>query len=255
MTRPEPDPRVPASREPLRVLIVEDEIELATRWANALGILRPDARIAGSLAQARSVLQEWQWLDGVLLDLGLPDGKGTELLEDLRAFEPAPGVAVVTGLATPNRLRIQLHPVPVLNKPLTDEDLSLLAETVLGRFNPIQRALLELGRIRGLSARKRQLLLCAVRGLSHEQAARELGCSVGTIKTQWGRLFEQLDLRRDDPNPDGYHLQQRVVQMILEVASRQFRLGESTRPRASRRASGSVRKVETAEFARTGTKP
>jgi DNA-binding NarL/FixJ family response regulator len=66
-----------------RVLLVEDHI--AVREALAAAFERePDIRIAGqagTLAEARELLAD---VDVAILDLGLPDGEGTDLIADLR---------------------------------------------------------------------------------------------------------------------------------------------------------------------------
>lgn len=79
----------------LRVLLVEDDRELRRTLADALAVEGHHVRPAASLADARRLmqraLQDGQ-LDLVLLDLGLPDGEGAELLAELRRSH---GIAVI----------------------------------------------------------------------------------------------------------------------------------------------------------------
>lgn len=77
----------------MRVLIVEDDAAIA----DAVGVaLRRDGAavdVASSLRQARGKLAG---VDLVVLDLGLPDGSGFELLAALRGKSDAPRVIVLT---------------------------------------------------------------------------------------------------------------------------------------------------------------
>ena len=73
--------------EPVRVLLVDDHA--AVREAIALAFRQePDFEVAGqaaSLAEARAMLQE---VDVAVIDLGLPDGYGGDLVRDLREVNP-----------------------------------------------------------------------------------------------------------------------------------------------------------------------
>jgi DNA-binding NarL/FixJ family response regulator len=86
----------------LRVMLVEDHV--AFRQALAFLLTREnDLEVvaqAGSLAQAREALEGrlGGGLDVALVDLGLPDGNGVELISELR--EANPGVWVVVLSAT-----------------------------------------------------------------------------------------------------------------------------------------------------------
>ena len=66
-----------------RILLVEDQDHMVTAVEMILGA-QYGLRVARSLAQARSMLRA-EWPDLMLLDLGLPDGPGTELLQEIRA--------------------------------------------------------------------------------------------------------------------------------------------------------------------------
>ena len=82
----------------IRVMLVEDHI--AFRQALAFLLMRePDLEVvaqAGSLAQARQMLDTP--LDVVVVDPGLPDGDGRDLIDELRRTNA--GVSVVVLSAT-----------------------------------------------------------------------------------------------------------------------------------------------------------
>ena len=76
--------RAPETR-PIRVMIVEDHIDFRELMKVLLGS-QPDIEFlaqAGSLAEARAQAARFD-LDVVILDLGLPDGNGADLIADLR---------------------------------------------------------------------------------------------------------------------------------------------------------------------------
>jgi len=73
----------------LRVLLVEDDRELRRTLRDALVVEGYEVQVSASLADARAVLKHGMSssnpLDMVLLDLGLPDGDGAQLLHELRS--------------------------------------------------------------------------------------------------------------------------------------------------------------------------
>lgn len=69
----------------LRVLLVEDDRELRRTLRDALTVEGYEVEVSASLADASAVLKHSMPLDMVLLDLGLPDGDGAQLLHRLRS--------------------------------------------------------------------------------------------------------------------------------------------------------------------------
>src|SRR5262245_23043106 len=78
----------------LEVLIVEDEILLRKQLAAQLERLGMDVMGTGTLSGARQLLSEGSF-DFALLDVNLPDGRGTDLLRD-GAFASSTGVVIMT---------------------------------------------------------------------------------------------------------------------------------------------------------------
>jgi DNA-binding NarL/FixJ family response regulator len=87
-----------------RVMLVEDHI--AFRQSLALLLSRePDLEVvaqAGSLAQARQMLDSR--LDVAVLDLGLPDGDGRELIGELRRRNAGISILVLSVMLGPSHL-------------------------------------------------------------------------------------------------------------------------------------------------------
>lgn len=67
----------------LRVLVVEDDREIRTLMQSSLAVEGFEVRTAVSLSEALAVLQH-QPPDVVVLDLGLPDGDGVQLVREAR---------------------------------------------------------------------------------------------------------------------------------------------------------------------------
>lgn len=111
------------------VLVVEDEPLLRKQIVAYLEKSRAEAVGAGSLAEARRALADCNF-DFALLDVNLPDGLGTALLEQ-KLFAPHTGVVVITarGSVAGAVEAIRLGAADYLAKPFDLTELPL----VLGR--------------------------------------------------------------------------------------------------------------------------
>ena len=82
----------------VRVMLVDDRADFRRAFASLLE-RQPDIEVvstAGSLAEARRKLRG---VDVALLDRGLPDGDGVELVGELRAANPGVRVFVISSTA------------------------------------------------------------------------------------------------------------------------------------------------------------
>ncbi len=88
----------------IRVLLVEDHAAFRGALAFLLG-REPDLEVvaqAGSLAEAREALDGH--FDVAVVDLGLPDGDGRELIGELRTASPGTLVLVLSATIEPEHL-------------------------------------------------------------------------------------------------------------------------------------------------------
>ncbi|HJQ27926.1 MAG TPA: response regulator transcription factor [Rubrobacter sp.] len=89
----------------VRVMLVEDQADFRHLMTTLLG-RQPDLEVtaeAKSLSEARVHVSRARF-DVVVLDLGLPDGTGTDLIADLRTTNPDTAVLVLSAGLNPGRL-------------------------------------------------------------------------------------------------------------------------------------------------------
>jgi two-component system response regulator TctD len=109
----------------VRLLIVEDNERLAELIATGLRRLGWSSDCVGSLDEANAACRAINY-DAVLLDRGLPDGDGLNLIRELRRREPMPIVLVMTARgALPERVEgLELGADDYLVKPVALEELA-----------------------------------------------------------------------------------------------------------------------------------
>src|SRR5215217_6811460 len=91
----------------VRVLLVEDQANFR-RLMVALLARQPDLEVvaqAGSLTEARRNAAEVSF-DVAVLDLGLPDGNGADLISDLRGSNPGAAVLILCASLDPASLEM-----------------------------------------------------------------------------------------------------------------------------------------------------
>jgi two-component system KDP operon response regulator KdpE len=77
----------------LNVLVVEDDREIRAMMQSSLSVEGFEVQTAVSLSEARALLQH-KPPDIIVLDLGLPDGDGAELVRELRKQHSTPVIVV-----------------------------------------------------------------------------------------------------------------------------------------------------------------
>lgn len=184
-----------------RILIVDDLASSREWLAKAVALAFPASTVssAGSLAQARAVLSSVPSL--ALIDLGLPDGSGVELIE---ALNPLGCVCVVATVFDDDA-----HLFPALRAGaqgyvLKDQSTQQLAELLTGiaagqpPLSPsIARRLLrhfqpKPSRETPLTARESEVLGLIAKGLSVVEVAGLLGLSRHTVASYLKHIYRKL---------------------------------------------------------------
>ncbi len=119
------DPHTPPSQ---RLLLVDDDTRLRTSFRLLLAQPGREIAEADSVATALAVLQD-QHFDLVLLDIGLPDGSGLDVLRWLKDHQPATSVLMVSGQREQDAAVLALRhgALDFLRKP---DDLDRLTDRV-----------------------------------------------------------------------------------------------------------------------------
>jgi CheY-like chemotaxis protein len=122
---------VDAPRARGRILIVEDEVLLQMLAADTLEDVGLQAELSGSGADALGKLQR-QRFEAAVVDIGLPDRKGTTLVNEIRASEADLPIVVASGqdLADLRQAFRGDAKIAVLPKPYTTEALIATLRTL-----------------------------------------------------------------------------------------------------------------------------
>ena len=192
----------------IRVLVVEDDGDQRRLVASILRARQYLVAEAGSVAEAREQLEDSP-VDLVLSDWKLPDGDGTELLQEVRAKRPEVAFITVTAYGTIARAveAIHLGADDYLSKPFERQALLLVIEKVLRarRLEDENRRLAqELGERDRLvdlvgSAPSMQRLFRRVEKLAATDATILLTGESGTGKELAARALHALSRRADQP--------------------------------------------------------
>ena len=115
---------VVACNQPPRVLHVEDEKDVHTVVSQMLKD-HCDLLWTQTVAESRELIKQGN-LDLVLLDIGLPDGSGLDLIEDIEQLEPQPQVVIFSALDVSDEYSDRVDRVLVKSKTNNAKLLSVL---------------------------------------------------------------------------------------------------------------------------------
>lgn len=183
----------------LSLLLVEDDAMVSGWVRMALeGSNIRLAGVAGSAAEALA-LAERRFVDVWLVDYRLPDGRGTELVRDLRHA----GVTVPAVLMTANEetgfneaAREAGAQGTVLKTGSADELVQALRRVHGGgKAYDTRHPQRPAGR-GALSPREREVIRLVAAGSTNQQIAEQLGVGSETVKTLLARTFAKLGVRR-----------------------------------------------------------
>lgn len=192
-----------------RILIVED-ISETRRWLQ--DIVRaafPQCRItdAGSMAAGLKAVDDLPF-DLALIDLGLPDGSGLEILRKFRLVRPETLCVITTVMGEDSHIISALsagaqgyllkeQPEDLLSRQLTQ-----LTEGVPALSPSIARRIMEHFRLTGpadegesaLTEREKETLSLIARGYRNSDAAKSLGIAECTVASHIRAIYRKLGI-------------------------------------------------------------
>lgn len=193
----------------MKTALILDDVTEAQDWlSQALTTVFADITLhcAGSLAEARAWLSTHPAPDIALIDLGLPDGSGTEFISELNRNAPQT-MCVVASIFDDNE-----HLFPALRAGaqgylLKDQSLAQIVELLrgvaegrpplspaiarkmLGYFKPAHQLAHE-----HLTGREKEVLLYIAKGMTLPETARLLGISLNTISGYVKNIYRKLNV-------------------------------------------------------------
>ncbi|GMV04254.1 MAG: sigma-54-dependent Fis family transcriptional regulator [Gemmatimonadota bacterium] len=188
-----------------RILLVDDDDLIRTVVAERLKRRGYDVTAARCLAEARTALKG-SFPDAALLDIRLPDGNGTELLEELTAEEEVPCVMITAHATIESAVEaLKKGAEDYLEKPFSLDRLEATLEATLERtrlrreVRALRRAGGVQGDVIGSSPAMRQVLNLVGRIAPADTATVLLLGETGTGKGLVARLIHDLSPRSDRP--------------------------------------------------------
>lgn len=182
--------------EHLTVYIVDDDAAVRDSLAMMLGLA--GYRVA-LFADAETFLdaRSGDWQGCVIADLRLPGASGVELQAELRRRGAELPVVIITahGDVPTARAAFQAKAVDFLEKPFDHGQLLAAIEAAFAAEDRrlVRRAGAE--RFAALTAREREVLRHAARGLHAKEIAALLGISPRTVEVHKARVMEKLGVR------------------------------------------------------------
>jgi DNA-binding NarL/FixJ family response regulator len=194
------------------ILLVEDDDATRARLARAIRA-HPDLQLtgeAGSCGAAREQLGRAE-PDVLLVDLGLPDGSGADLIRELKARGSRTEAMVITVFGDESHVVAAIE-AGATGYLLKDGSSDYVAESILELVNggsPISPAIARhlLRRFReppppapapdapSLTDREREVLGLLVKGFTFPEIGGLLGISAHTVTTHVRHIYEKLEVR------------------------------------------------------------
>lgn len=209
---------MPDSASPrLTVALVEDDIAFQNSFAAAIGNTDDMTLVetAHNVAQAKAMLDRHP-LDVLVVDLGLPDGSGIDVIRAAHAAWPRCGIMVSTTFAdekhviasikagaagyllkdsSPEKIADEIRALHGGGSPISPR----IARQVLLHFHPPEpapqqpEAAPELAS--PLSPREQQTLELITKGFSYDEIAELMQVSRNTVMTFVRRIYQKLEVR------------------------------------------------------------
>lgn len=202
--------QTPSEGSPIRIALVEDDVNFQNALTAAIETA-PDMTLLGV---ARTRTQGLQMLDHtladvLLVDLGLPDGSGIDVIRAAHERWPACNIMVSTAFgdethvmqsleagasgyllkdSTPEKLLQEIRSLHAGGSPISP----LIARQILVRFRPVEQVRHQAAT---LSAREQEVLEFITKGFSSNEIAGLMSVSHHTVLTYVRRIYAKLEVK------------------------------------------------------------
>ena len=201
------------TEEEVRVLLVEDHATVRESLASSFeGEAGFEVVQAASLAEARRLLKETGPVEVAVIDLGLPDGYGADLIGELREKNPQAQALVLSATLDRSEIAraVEDGAAGVVNKTAhLDEVVETVKRLRAGGTIMPQEEVVELLRFAGserrkeyearqaiekLTPREKEVLQAVADGLDSEEIARRLYISLRTQRNHMSHVLAKLEV-------------------------------------------------------------
>jgi DNA-binding NarL/FixJ family response regulator len=203
------------SEQPISVIIVEDEPEFRRRFVQIVEN-EPSMKLVGVAANKREaqVIVDKENFDVMLIDLGLPDGSGIELIRQVSQKKPEADIMVVTVFGDEQHVvsSIEAGATGYILKDSTPADVISCIHLLRAGGSPVSpvvaRSVLRAIRNRmgttspatrsstpennPLSARETEILQLLAKGMSFNEIGEILGISPHTVTAHIKKIYRKL---------------------------------------------------------------
>ncbi|MGB3633064.1 MAG: response regulator transcription factor [Rubrobacteraceae bacterium] len=199
----------------IRLMLVDDHASAREPLAFMLGHEDDITVVAksGSLAEAREALADEPDLDIAILDIGLPDGSGTDLIGAVHASNPRAVTLVLTSFSDKRIMAeaIEAGAAGVLHKSSDVEEIIAavrklhageqivsareVSEAIRLAVTERRRRESESLMLESLTAREREVLQALTEGLTDKEISERLYLGAGTVRTHVNSILGKLGVR------------------------------------------------------------
>jgi DNA-binding NarL/FixJ family response regulator len=199
------------NRGPSCVLIVEDNPEFLFHLSQAIQGLGAEWTVEAAdcaneaIARVRGARHPYRL---ALVDLGLPDQSGIEVIRALSSHQPGVPVLVVSVLSTEETVLAAIK-AGARGYLLKDDSASTIRDAIAQLLNdqyPISPALARYlfrmvkasagdANVQLLTAREQEVLLALSQGMTYPEIAESFDLSISTIRTHIQKIYRKLNAR------------------------------------------------------------
>jgi two-component system vancomycin resistance associated response regulator VraR len=181
-----------------KLLIVEDDPALGRSLQRGTRAYF-EVIMKESVESAIDLIEGGEALAAAVVDIGLPDGTGFEVVETLRRQDRNLPVLILTGSNDPTTInRAHALRVEFVCKPFFSENLAQFVQRTLsgsqyGDRKKLAGVIDEVTKESGLSHRESQILAFAAEGIPRSRLADVMGVSENTVKSQVRSLLDKVE--------------------------------------------------------------